>query len=235
MYFSKDFLSELYKKLSSLYSGNDIEAQGGTQFVSELKYFLAMDYFKKQKGKPCDSNLKNDKDFFVLSVGKIVLLSDDGSFLATKNFSNSIGDARDFDVGSNFFSANAVAKSKISNEPQKFPNRHPQLLSITKGIIDIYSGGYDNLATNAEYFGGDIKKYAILFLWLNRFSSFTSKNSIYSDSLYNLQNLFSYELVSALQWSSTAVKDEVEKLISNVQLVEFKSDLKSEDFTKTLI
>ena len=146
MYFSKEFLLDLYKKLSSLYSGNDIEAQGGTQFVSELKYFLAMDYFKKQKGKTCDSNQKDDKDFFVLSVGKIVLLSEDGSFLATKNFANSVGEARDFDVGSNFFSANAVAKSKISNDPQKFPNRHPQLLSITKGIIDTYSGGYENLA-----------------------------------------------------------------------------------------
>ena len=153
MFFSKEFLLDLYKKLSSLYSGNDIEAQGGTQFVSELKYFLATDYFKKKKGKACDTNMKDDKDFFVSSVGKIVLLAEDGSFLATKNFANSVGEARDFDVGSNFFSANAVAKSKISTEPQKFPNRHPQLLSITKGIVDTYSGGYENLAIDAEYFG----------------------------------------------------------------------------------
>ena len=111
MYFSKEFLIALYKKLSSLYPKDDIEQQGGTQFASELKYFLATDYFKKKKGKPCDANIKDDKDFFVLSVGKIVLLSDNGNYLATKNFAQSVGDARDFDVGSNFFSANAVAKS----------------------------------------------------------------------------------------------------------------------------
>ena len=230
MYFSKEFLLDLYKKLSSLYSGNDIEAQGGTQFVSELKYFLATDYFKKQKGKACDTNLKDDKDFFVSSVGKIVLLAGDGSFLATKNFANSIGEARDFDVGSNFFSANAVAKSKISTEPQKFPNRHPQLLSITKGVVDTYTGGYENFANDEEYFGRNLKKFAILFLWLNRFSNFSSKDSVYTDSLFNLKKNFSSELISVLQWESSEVKTEVEKLITNVQLVENKAYLEKDDF-----
>ena len=230
MYFSKEFLFDLYKKLSSLYSGTDIEAQGGTQFVSELKYFLATDYFKKQKGKACDTNLKEDKDFFVSSVGKIVLLTEDGSFLATKNFANSVGEARDFDVGSNFFSANAVAKSKISITPQKFPNRHPQLLSITKGVVDTYSGGYENLANNAEYFGKNLKKYAILFLWLNRFSNFTSKDSVYADSLFNLKKDFSSELISLLQWESSDVKYEVEKILTNVQLVNRKQYFTKDDF-----
>jgi len=51
MYFSKTSLKELYSKMSTLYSGEDIEAQGGTQFVSEMKYFLAMDefYFSNKK------------------------------------------------------------------------------------------------------------------------------------------------------------------------------------------
>lgn len=234
MYFSKEFLLDLYKKLSSLYSGNDIEAQGGTQFVSELKYFLATDYFKKQKGKACDTNLKDDKDFFVSSVGKIVLLAEDGSFLATKNFANSVGEARDFDVGSNFFSANAVAKSKISTDPQKFPNRHPQLLSITKGIVDTYAGGYENLAADAEYFGRNLKKYAILFLWLNRFSNFSSKDSIYTDSLFNLKKDFSSELISILRWDSSEVKAEVEKLLATVQLTETKPSIDKNDFSKTV-
>ena len=229
MYFSKEFLLNLYIKLSSLYSGNDIEAQGGTQFVSELKYFLAMDYFKKQKGKTCDTNLKEDKDFFVSSVGKIVLLADDGSFLATKNFANSIGEARDFDVGSNFFSANTVAKSKISTDPQKFPNRHPQLLWVTKGVIDTYSGGYENLANNKDYLGGSTRNYAILFLWLNRFFNFDSKDSIYNDSLVNLQKEFSSELVTALQWTSSEVKSEVEKMITDASFVETKSSFEKKD------
>lgn len=233
MYFSKEFLIALYKKLSSLYPKDDIEQQGGTQFASELKYFLATDYFKKQKGKPCDANIKDDKDFFVLSVGKIVLLSDNGNYLATKNFAKSVGDARDFDVGSNFFSANAVAKSKISPEPQKFPNRHPQLLTIIRGVIDTYTGGYESLANDKVYLGGNIKKYAILFLWLNRFSNFTSKESVYTDSLFNLKKDFSSELVSALRWTSTEIKNEIEKLLADVQLVENKPILEKQDFVIT--
>lgn len=230
MYFSKESVIALYKKLSNLYPKDDIEQQGGTQFVSEIKYFLATDYFKKQKGKACDVNIKDDKEFFVLSVGKTVLLSDDGTFLATKNFSNSVGDSKDFDVGSNFFSANAVAVSKKTFEPQKFPNRHPQLLSITKGIVDTYSGGYDNLANDKEYLGGSIKKYALLFLWLNRFSNFSSKDSVYNDSLFNLKKDFSSQLISSLQFGSPEVKQEVEDLVGNIELVERKPTFEKEDF-----
>ena len=68
MYFSKESILSLYRRLSSLYPKDDIEQQGGTQFASEIKYFLAADYFKKQKGKSCDTQIKDDKDFFVLSV-----------------------------------------------------------------------------------------------------------------------------------------------------------------------
>ena len=222
----------MYKKLSSLYPKDDIEQQGGTQFASELKYFLATDYFKKQKGKPCDANIKDDKDFFVLSVGKIVLLSDNGNYLATKNFAKSVGDARDFDVGSNFFSANAVAKSKISPEPQKFPNRHPQLLTIIRGVIDTYTGGYESLANDKEYLGGNIKKYAILFLWLNRFSDFSSADSIYNDCLINLKKDFSPELISFLRWDSQEVKNEVANQLVDIQLVDNKPNFEREDFLK---
>lgn len=232
MYFSKESILSLYRRLSSLYPKDDIEQQGGTQFASELKYFLATDYFKKQKGKPCDANIKDDKDFFVLSVGKIVLLSDNGNYLATKNFAKSVGDARDFDVGSNFFSANAVAKSKISPEPQKFPNRHPQLLTIIRGVIDTYTGGYESLANDKEYLGGNIKKYAILFLWLNRFSNFTSKESVYTDSLFNLKKDFSSELVSALRWDSQEIKNEVANQLVDIQLVDNKPNFEREDFLK---
>lgn len=232
MYFSKEFLIALYKKLSSLYPKDDIEQQGGTQFASELKYFLATDYFKKHKGKPCDTNIKDDKDFFVLSVGKIVLLSDNGNYLATKNFAKSVGYARDFDVGSNFFSANAVAKSKISPEPQKFPNRHPQLLTIIRGVIDTYAEGYENLANDKEYLGGNIKKYAILFLWLNRFSDFSSADSIYNDCLINLKKDFSPELISSLRWDSQEVKNEVANQLVDIQLVDNKPNFEREDFLK---
>lgn len=42
MYFSKDYLIKLYFKMQTLYSGGDINAQGGTQYCSEIKY-LALD------------------------------------------------------------------------------------------------------------------------------------------------------------------------------------------------
>ena len=127
MYFSKEFLIALYKKLSSLYPKDDIEQQGGTQFASELKYFLATDYFKKHKGKPCDANIKDDKDFFVLSVGKIVLLSDNGNCLATKNFAKSVGDARDFDVGTIF-----SVQMQLQN--QRFLLSHRNFLIATRNF-----------------------------------------------------------------------------------------------------
>lgn len=231
MYFSKESVLALYRSLSTLYPKDDIEQQGGTQFVSEIKYFLAADHFKKQKGKSCDTQKKDDKDFFVQSVGMIVLLSENGSCLATKNFSKSIGDARDFDVGSNFFSANAVAKSRISPDPQKFPSRHPQLLTIIRGVIDTYSGGYENLANDKEYLGGNIRKYAILFLWLNRFSDFSSKDSIYNVSLSNLKENFSSELISSLRWNSKEVKDEVANLLADIQLVDNQPNFERKDFS----
>ena len=231
MYFSKESVLTLYGSLSSLYPKDDIEQQGGTQFASEIKYFLATDYFKRQKGKPCDTRIKDDKEFFVHSVGKVVLLSDNGNYLATKNFAKSVGDARDFDVGSNFFSANAVAKSKITPDPQKFPNRHPQLLTIISGVIDTYSGGYENLANDKEYLGGNIRKYAILFLWLNRFSDFGSKDSIYDDCLLNLRRNFSSELISSLRWSSKEVQNEVANLLVDIQLVDNQPNFERKDFS----
>ena len=116
MYLSKESLKELYSKMAALYSGADIESQGGTQFVSEIKYFLATDEFQKSKKRACYTQEKNDRDFFVKCVGNVVQISNPTSSLSfdTKNFSQNIGQSKDFDVGSNFFSANAVKNSTTS-------------------------------------------------------------------------------------------------------------------------
>ena len=91
MYFSKTSLKELYSKMSTLYSGEDIEAQGGTQFVSEMKYFLAMDEFYFSNKKSCNTNSNSDKNEFIKYVGNLVLLSDPNipNRFYTKNFSKS--------------------------------------------------------------------------------------------------------------------------------------------------
>ena len=147
MYLSKDSLKKLYSKMASLYSGNDIESQGGTQFVSEIKYFLATDEFQKVKGEACDTQNKNDKDIFVENVGHVVQISNPASSISldTKNFSQSLGQSKDFDVGSNFFSANAVKNSLTSRNPST--SKSGTNLCNTKSIKSIKN----NIRSIVEY------------------------------------------------------------------------------------
>lgn len=232
MYFAKEFLLNIYKKLSELYPGEDIEKQGGTQFVSELKYFLAMDEFKKKKSKTCDTKIKDDKDFFVKCVGSVVYLStnDNGLPLCTKNFANSIGESKDYDVGSNFFSTNAVKNSSFSSYSVPFPNRHPVLLSIRQGKIDIAEQAYNNISKDKNYLGNSFQKFAILFVWLNRYSQFPSKDSVYLESLNKLSNKYSSKLVDCLSWKSEEVKKCVLQILSGAHFSENPYFLTKNDF-----
>ena len=241
MYLSKDSLKKLYSKMASLYSGNDIESQGGTQFVSEIKYFLATDEFQKVKGEACDTQNKNDKDIFVENVGHVVQISNPASSISldTKNFSQSLGQSKDFDVGSNFFSANAVKNSLTSRNPLDFPTRHPRLLICDNGIISVAEDAYVHFANEDAYLGRSQLKYALLFLWLNRFSNFISINSIYTDFLDVLQKRYSENLCSAMQWNTPLVQKRFEQLISdftydNVHCYLEEKDIVEDDFTKIL-
>lgn len=218
--------------LSSFYPGVDIEAQGGTQFVSELKYFFAADEFKKKMNRGCDTQVKSDKDFFIKCVGSMVYLSAENSELLffTKNFANSFGESKDYNVGSNFFSVNVVKTSMHSELSLRFPERHAELLSVTKGKIDISPVGYENIATNKDYLGSSIKKFAILFLWLNRYTNFVSKDSIYSDCLKQLKDKYSDALIDNLKWKDNSVKSEIKNLIADIELSAEQEFLKKKDF-----
>lgn len=233
MYFAKDFLLVLYRKLSSLYSGNDIEAQGGTQFVSELKYFLATDEFKKKTSRPCDSQVKEDKDLFIKCVGSVVFLSktDSGLLFCTKNFSNSVGESKDYDVGSNFFSVNTVRTSLHSDLPLRFPARHAELLSIEKGKIDVSRIGYENIAKDKDYLGNSIYKFALLFLWLNRYSNFIGEESVYSECLRNLEEKYSSALINAFNWKTVEIQTEIKKILENASYTEQENFITNKDFT----
>lgn len=224
MYFSKDFLLYLYKKLSSLYPGGDIEKQGGTQFVSALKYFIAMDAFKKETAEPCNSRMRDDKDLFVECVGKTVFLSETpyGEKFYTKNFASSVGESKDYDIGSNFFSAGAVKVSLSSSEPLIYPTRYPELLTIDKGVVDVLEVGYQNIAEAWDYLGGNIEKFALLFLWLNRYTDFSSEQSVCEEGLKNLKKTYSSKLINALQWNKDSVKNEVVYLLT---FASFSDDL----------
>lgn len=232
MYFGKKFLLNLYKKLSILYPGDDIAAQGGTQFVSALKYFLATDEFEKLMKRPCDTKEKDDKDLFVKCVGSVVYLSniDSKVLFCTKNFANSFGESKDFDVGSNFFSANVLPQSMLKDDIFQFPSRTPKLLDVKKKVINTYAQGYENIAKDSDYLGGNDYKFALLFLWLNRYSNFNSKETIYKDCLENLTNKYTLKLIEALKWKDDSVKTEIEKLLGDVELVGQQEFLSKEDF-----
>ena len=241
MYLSKDSLKKLYSKMASLYSGNDIESQGGTQFVSEIKYFLATDEFQKTKNHFCNTQNKSDKDTFVELVGRVVQISNPVSSISldTKNFSQSLGQSKDYDVGSNFFSANAVKNSLTSRTPLNFPTRHPRLLICDNGTIRVADDAYVHFANEDAYLGRSQLKYALLFLWLNRFSNFISINSIYTDFLDVLQKRYSENLCSAMQWNTPLVQKRFEQLISdftydNVHCYLEEKDIVEDDFTKIL-
>ena len=241
MYLSKDSLKKLYSKMASLYSGNDIESQGGTQFVSEVKYFLATDEFQKTKNRFCNTQNKSDKDTFVELVGHVVQISNPASSISldTKNFSKNLGQSKDYDVGSNFFSANAVKNSLTSRTPLDFPTRHPRLLICDNGTIRVADDAYVHFANEDAYLGRSQLKYALLFLWLNRFSNFISINSIYTDFLDVLQKRYSENLCSAMQWNTPLIRQYFENLIKNFtfdtvcRYLEMK-DVVDDEFTKTL-
>lgn len=227
--------------MSSLYSGTDIESQGGTQFVSEIKYFLAMDEFQKSKERACNTQEKTDKDFFVKCVGNVVQISNPifSYSLDTKNFSQSIGQSKDFDVGSNFFSANAVKNSITSIKPLDFPTRHPRLLICDKGVVCVADDAYIHFANEDAYLGRNSLKYTLLFLWLNRYTNFNSVDSIYADFLTALQNRYSETLCQALQWSTPLIRQYFEKLtkdftFDNVCRYLEMNDVVDDEFTKTL-
>jgi len=242
MYLSIESLKTLYSKMATLYSGTDIESQGGTQFVSEIKYFLAADEFQKLKKHACNTQEKVDKDFFVKCVGNVVQISNPISphSLDTKNFSQSIGQSKDFDVGSNFFSANAVKNSITSIKPLDFPTRHPRLLICNKGVVCVADDAYMHFANENAYLGRNPLKYALLFLWLNRYTNFNSVDSIYADYFTALQNRYSESLCQALQWNSPLIRQYFEKLIKNFtfdtvcRYLEMK-DVVDDEFTKTLM
>ena len=218
MFFSKEYLVDLYGKMATLYSGVDIDAQGGTQFVSELKYFFATDEFMKKFNRECDTRGRIDKDGFIECVGSMVFLSSNTSGLpfGTINFSKSFVEKKDYNVGSNFFSVNVVKNSLSSDNDFHFPNRHPVLLLIKDGKVSVDHSGYDNLAKSGDYLGESLHKYAILFLWLNRFSDFSSEEKVYQDGLSFLKGKYSIDMVGCLRWEQEDVKKEIESLLKGV-------------------
>ena len=107
-YFSKDAILKAYKQLSKLSS--DPTAQGATQRVSALRYFVALDNFYAVFRKDCDTKDSSHKESYTGYVGDVISVTED---LYTGNFYFPLSHSQgDYNVGSNFYSVNVVAMSK---------------------------------------------------------------------------------------------------------------------------
>lgn len=231
MYFSKDFLIELYSKMQSLYTGIDINAQGGTQYCSEIKYFLATDKFIKLDNKKIDYSNNEDKKKFCEYVGDVVLLGKKTDSLFTKNFANSVekhSNSMDFHIGSNFFSTNVCSTArKAPMQEFTWPTRDAMLLKIKYPNIEIHNEGYKNFYTN--YLSSSFEKCAILALWLFRFESFSSKNSILNEIKKFLLSNYSSNLIDSIKLNESVCQDKIKDLLQNVSTSEICPEIVEED------
>ena len=231
MYLSKNSIISLFFQMSYLYSEKDFQKQGRIQFISIMKYFLAMDEFAKKFGHSCDTENREDKSNFISYVANVVRLSNpqDAVPFYTKDFFSIYGNSKDFNVGSNFFSTNSVNASKNSENSILFPSRFPPLLECKKRSISVVNEAYDRFANDANYLGGDDNKYALLFLWLNRYSNIAEKSSAYTVFLAQLKEAYSQNVIDSLKWESEAVKKKIDELLTHLDFDDNPNFLKQKD------
>ena len=215
MYLSKNAVRNLFLQMNYLYSEKNFQKQGRIQFVSIMKYFFAMDEFIKQAKHSCDTRNREDKEIFISNVAKVVRLSDPQENIScdTKDLFSVFGNDKKLDVGSNFFSANAISASLKSEKKILFPTRFPALLECNKGIISIVDDAYERFANDKDYLFGNINNFALLFLWLNRNTHFLNEKTAYTDFLNHLKNTYSPQIVASLKWESTEVKQKIDEFL----------------------
>ncbi|MCM1234952.1 MAG: AAA family ATPase, partial [Ruminococcus flavefaciens] len=234
MYFSKEFLIKLYSKMKTLYTGIDINAQGGTQYCSEIKYFLATDKFIRLNDKKVDYSNNEDKRKFCKYVGDVVLLGKKTDSLFTKNFANSIeknSETSDFHIGSNFFSTNVCSTAKKAPMQEfTWPSRDAVLLKIKYPDIEIHNKGYENFFTN--YLSASFEKCAILALWLFRFEFFSSKDTITNEMIKFLSSNYSSNLINSINLNEVACKNKIKDLLLEVSTSENFSEILEEDIMR---
>lgn len=217
MYLSKNSVISLFFQMRFLYFEKDIRKQGGTQFFSELRYFLALDEFVSAEKRNCNTADKDDKQKFIKYVGHVVQLSDsdEKESCDTKNFFDSFGNNDDFDVGSNFFST--VVKGS-ENSKKLYPKKSPLIL-CEKLQIGIAKNAYALFANDKSYLDNNENFFALLFLWLNRRTDISNKLSAYNDFLAHLKKSYSQEMIRFLKWES----DDLRKIINEyLDLLDFE-------------
>ena len=187
-YLSKSLLKKAYITLSNL---TEDHRQGQTQIVSALRYIVALDMFYKSKKRNCNLNLSEDRNDFTSNVRFVVNINNDNY---TANFYTTIESIEDCRVGSNFYSAGVVAKSKVNSATTfDYPTRgsYP-LFQVKNNTLYIEKSYYPNIR---NYLPNDIFKSAFA-IWLlrNEFLEELSFNEIRK----NLFVIISKELTDEL-------------------------------------
>lgn len=231
-YLNKNDILAAYKELSNIFP--DPTAQGATQKTSAIRYFMALDRFRKQYHKDCDTRpISDDRKTFCKFVGDTCAVTDN---LYTTNFYYPLTEhSGDFNTGSNFFSAGQV-KSSLVNQIDTFP--YPKrgdtpLMDIQNGTLKYNPAYIRNLA---EYL--PTQKARIAFaIWLLRNDDITNidHNNIYTTIRNSLLRKWSKEVVDILLPDNGQSK---KQLLSNTisDFSENKSSLSENDvkrlFTK---
>lgn len=195
-YFSKEAILKAYKQLSKLSA--DPTAQGATQRVSALRYFVALDSFYANYHHDCDTKDSSDKESFTGYVGEAVKVTEDlysGNF-----FFPLIHIQGDYNVGSNFYSTGVVNISKESpsttfNYPRRGKN---PLMEVENGVLIRKVEFYPNLSS---YLNNKPEMKAAFVVWLLRNDYISNDN--YEGIKLALINKFSKEFVDVLMPSTS--------------------------------
>lgn len=160
-YLSKDAAVAAYKELAHL--TDDPSKQGQTQIVSGLKYVVALSRFALVRKHDLDTRSASDKTDFEKYVGEVVLIE---KGCATKNFYKDFTSAQDFNIGSNFYSANVVPLSLQSPDTAfSFPRRgNSPLFSVKNGKLLIETIDASSISANLA----EANTRLAFIVWLSR-------------------------------------------------------------------
>ena len=188
-YISKALLKKAYNTLSNLTPDHK---QGQTQIVSALRYVVALDMFYYNRHKNCELDKADDKSQFTTNVNKVVNVC--GTYY-TANFYTTIEDLEDCRVGSNFYSAGVVAKSKVDRTSFfDYPTRGSFPLFKVKNNV-LYRDAMYMKSSLSNYLPNDTLKAAFV-IWLLRNNIIESYN--YDDIKDSLLQFLTPDLTNLL-------------------------------------
>lgn len=225
-YFSKQLLLKAYQTICSIH--RDPSKQGARQTTSAIKYFLALNMFKKNHNHDFSVTSKQDKEDFVANVGKVVSINE--TFYTTDFYTTILSVSEngnsDFNVGSNFFSTGVLGTINNGGIVVEYPKRgNSPLFKMRNGNLIEDPNLYKNLS---KFLSNRSEVFCALSIWLVR-NQDIDKEAIYQSTKDELLNLFSADLVNILLPS----REIFEEYISNtdVALTEQVTRIEADDIS----